>query len=107
MLFRSAKVTFCSVVEAEARSEATETVPVSVGEAENTTTPVPVSSESHEENCAEVEKSEEVAIKEYPPVLFPCSIWNWVGAVLNPVPPYTTESVLEPMMVPFAFVVRI
>jgi hypothetical protein len=37
-------------------------VPVSVGEAERTKFPVPVSSESHCASCAEVEKSEEVAM---------------------------------------------
>src|SRR3989344_2277988 len=37
-------------------------VPVNVGLAENTTLPVPVSSESHCEKCCEAEKSEEVAV---------------------------------------------
>ena len=50
------------VDEAVASIEDAVRVPVSVGDAEKTTLPVPVSSESHFENCAEVEKSEDVAV---------------------------------------------
>src|SRR3989344_4185129 len=45
-------------------------VPVNVGLAENTTLPVPVSSESHCEKCCEVEKSEEVAVSTHAEPLY-------------------------------------
>ena len=41
-----------------------------VGELENTTLPVPVSSESHCEKCCEVEKSEEVAVSTHAEPLY-------------------------------------
>ena len=42
----------------------------------------------------------------YPPVEFPTRMLPKVGMVERPVPPYATESVDDPMMVPPALVVR-
>ncbi len=56
------KVKFWRVVDADARSEARETVPVKVGLFERTKFPVPVSSESQDASWFEFEKSVEVAI---------------------------------------------
>ena len=56
------KVKFWRVEDAEARRDANDAVPVSVGLLERTKFPVPVSSESQDASWFEFEKSVEVAI---------------------------------------------
>ncbi len=85
------------VVEANGMVE----TPLKVGEAEKTTFPVPVSSESHEANWSELEKRLDVAICVH---VFPAPpMRSWFADIVErPVPPLVAASVpvVSPIAIP-------